>query len=75
MAASGVHRQFTFRHKQEQILRLGVTFVLLMNRHCGGIGCKSQELFCLRFKRRMKELLSRYHATAEAFGPSWEETL
>ncbi len=37
--------------------------------------CNSQQLFCLRFKRRMGALLARYGSAAEAFGPTWEETL
>ncbi len=29
----------------------------------------------MRFKRRMRELLAHHHSAAEAFGPTWEETL
>ena len=46
-----------------------------MNRHCGGIGCKPQALFYLRFQCRMRELLARHHLAAEGFGPAWEATL
>ncbi len=46
-----------------------------MNRLLAQNGCKSQELFCLRFKRRLRELLELDYSAAEAFGPAWEETL
>jgi hypothetical protein len=37
--------------------------------------CNTQELFCLRFKRNMQELLERHQSAAEAFGPAWESAL
>ncbi len=46
-----------------------------MNRHCGGIGCKSQRAFRLRFKKRLRDLLARHQTPAEGFGPAWEATL
>jgi len=54
---------------------LGVILSFLMNSRFAGIDCKSQQLFCSRFKRRMRELLARHQPAAEAFGPVWEETL
>jgi len=38
-------------------------------------GCNSQQAFCLRFKRRIRELLALGHSAAESFGIVWERTL
>jgi hypothetical protein len=65
----------TFNNLSLSKSTFGVIVTLLMNRHCGGIGCKSQALFYLRFQCRMRELLSRHHSAAEGFGPAWEATL
>jgi hypothetical protein len=46
-----------------------------MNRNWGGNGCKPQQRFCLRFKRRMRELLAQGHSAADSFGRVWERTL
>ncbi len=53
----------------------GVMVALLMNGPNDSKSCKSQRVFCLRFKRRMQDLLASYGSAAEAFGPAWEETL
>lgn len=37
--------------------------------------CNLQERFCLRFERRLREVLSRQCSVAEGFGPAWEATL
>ncbi len=46
-----------------------------MSRHCGGIGCKSQTHFRLRFQKRFRELLQRDLPAAESFGPAWEAAI
>ena len=46
-----------------------------MNRLRTENGCNWTEVFCMRFKRRMNDLLGRHQSAAEAFGPAWEETL
>jgi len=38
-------------------------------------GCNPQQAFCLRFKRRIRELLALDHSAAESFGVVWERTL
>ncbi len=46
-----------------------------MSRHCGGNGCKSQERFRLRFRRRLTDYLFQQGSAAEGFGVVWEKTL
>jgi hypothetical protein len=46
-----------------------------MNRQFGKIGCKSHELFRLRFQQLLSEYASRRCSVAEGFGPAWERAI
>jgi hypothetical protein len=37
--------------------------------------CKFQELFCLAFRRHLRECVARRRSVAEGFGLAWEETI
>jgi hypothetical protein len=56
-------------------VRFGVIVAVLMNRLPAQFSSKLRQLFCLRFKRRLRSLLAKNYTPAEAFGPAWEQTL